>query len=371
VDNTVFAALQPASANDARLAAPADNTPIDSQAAVAEAPTASGPSGQGAQTSSGAGTPTSASVADASQVPPTSAGALGLAQTQAAQSFAAPPALNPDQGTGLFSQAQTLSQPPAKPLSASAAPAAGPTAKGQAKTASPAAAATSAQTVQDPSTSGVAALAGPLAAKADEKDGGSELDPGGQAGLADQGADPSAAAQATFQPDSALASAQMQSVSAAAAGPTVQPKVDAQTVSQLSAQIVQTTSGGKSSFEMILHPEGLGDVRVKVSVDRNGAVTADMSFSNPQAAAELGARAGDLKDALAQAGFTVADNGLNFNLGGQNQSGAGQNAWANDAGANAGRAFQTTADAAEDLLSSVSQAAIRLQRPAGGLDIRI
>jgi Meckel syndrome type 1 protein len=96
-----------------------------------------------------------------------------------------------------------------------------------------------------------------------------------------------------------------------------------------------------------------------------------MSFSNPQAAAELGARAGDLKDALAQAGFTVADNGLNFNLGGQNQSGAGQNAWANDAGANAGRAFQTTADAAEDLLSSVSQAAIRLQRPAGGLDIRI
>jgi flagellar hook-length control protein FliK len=372
-----FTAPPPASANDAQPAASHSALAALAGAAQTAAGDAEAVSGQksgvqGAQTPASASTPTAPSAtlrADASQIAPPSVNAEG--QTQAAQSFAATPlASDADQGAALSSPTQTLSQAPAKSLAASAAPAVGAPAKGQAKAASSAAAAaTSALIAQDPSTSVIAALTGPLADNADEKDDGSELDPGGQDSQVDQGADASAGAQATLQPDGALAAAQMQTASAAASGPTVQPKVTAQTVSQLSAQIVQTTSGGKSSFEMTLHPEGLGDVRVKVSVDRNGAVTADMSFSNPQAAAELGARAGDLKDALAQAGFTVADNGLNFNLGGQDQSGAGQNGWAN--GANGGQAFQNTENAAEDLLSSVSQAAIGLQRPAGGLDIRI
>jgi Meckel syndrome type 1 protein len=150
------------------------------------------------------------------------------------------------------------------------------------------------------------------------------------------------------------------------------PKANAQTVSQLSAQIVQTVNGNKSSFDMTLTPEGLGEVQVKVSVDRNGAVTARMSFSNPQAAAELGAQAGDLKDALAQAGFTVAENGLSFDMGGQSQGGASQGQWSDGLNASAGRAFMTARDNSEDLLTAVTQAAARLQRPsAAGLDIRI
>ena len=109
-----------------------------------------------------------------------------------------------------------------------------------------------------------------------------------------------------------------------------------------------------------------------MSVDRNGAVTAAMSFNNPQAAAELGARAGDLRDALSQAGFTVADNGLSFNMSGQGQSGAGQGGWSQGADPSAGRAFLAARDNSEDLLAAVSQAAANLQRPsAAGLDIRI
>lgn len=183
--------------------------------------------------------------------------------------------------------------------------------------------------------------------------------------------DSAAQTAAPVQSDPSALAAALQAQSAPAALASA-PKADAQTVSQLSARIVQTVTGAKSSFDLTLHPEGLGDVQVKVSVDRNGAVTAAMSFNNPQAAAELGARAGDLRDALSQAGFTVADNGLSFNMSGQGQSGAGQGGWSQGADPSAGRAFLAARDNSEDLLAAVSQAAANLQRPsAAGLDIRI
>lgn len=206
----------------------------------------------------------------------------------------------------------------------------------------------------------------------DPRNGGGEEDnAGAQTPRTGQADDSAAQTAPPAQPD---ASALAGSLQAQAASPpqSTTPKADARTVSQLSAQIVQTLNGAKSSFDMTLHPEGLGDVQVKVSVDRNGAVTASMSFNNPQAAAELGARVGDLRDALSQAGFTVADNGLSFNMSGQDQSGAGQGGWSQGADPSAGRAFIAARDNSEDLLAAVSQAAANLQRPpAAGLDIRI
>ncbi len=203
---------------------------------------------------------------------------------------------------------------------------------------------------------------------ADLKNGGGDDGASTQTAQSD---DSAAQTAPTAQPDASALASSLQAQAAPSPQP-VAPKADAVTVSQLSAQIVQTVNGGKSSFDMTLHPEGMGDVQVKVSVDRNGAVTASMSFNNPQAAAELGARAADLKDALSQAGFTVADNGLSFNMSGQNQSGAGQGGWSQGADPNAGRAFQAARDNSEDLLAAVSQAAANLQRPsAAGLDIRI
>ena len=202
--------------------------------------------------------------------------------------------------------------------------------------------------------------------------GGAESDiASGGAGEQRPHDDSAAAAPAGSQPAGLAPAGSVQIQTAPPPSPAT-PKADAQTVSHLSAQIVQSIKGPKSSFDLTLHPEGLGDVQVKVSVDRNGAVTASMSFNNPQAAAELGARAGDLKDALTQAGFTVADNGLSFHLGDQGQSGAGQGGWREAAQGGAGRAFLAARDNSEDLLAAVTQAAVRLQRPsAAGLDILI
>jgi Meckel syndrome type 1 protein len=203
-------------------------------------------------------------------------------------------------------------------------------------------------------------------AQAGAKTAGGNGDPAPQAGDNAPGSSATAA-----QPDASTLAVPLQAQTGAA-GQAAQPRADAGTLSRLSAQIVQAVGGGKSSFDLTLHPDGLGDVQVKVSVDRNGAVTAHMTFSNPQAAADLGAQVGDLKQALAQAGFSVADNGLSFNLGGQGQSGAGQNAWSEGPPPVYGRAFQGALDSSEDLLASVNQAAIRLQNPsAAGLDIRI
>jgi hypothetical protein len=112
-------------------------------------------------------------------------------------------------------------------------------------------------------------------------------------------------------------------------------------------------------------------VQVKIQVDRNGAVRAALTFDNPQAAADLAGRADDLRAALGQAGFDVADNGLSFGMSGQGNPGAGERDA--DTGAWGGRAFRNAAAGANDLLTAVNEAASRLSSAssAGGLDIRI
>jgi Meckel syndrome type 1 protein len=144
-----------------------------------------------------------------------------------------------------------------------------------------------------------------------------------------------------------------------------------ETVSRLASQIVQTAQGPASQFNLTLHPAELGGVQVKIQVDRHGAVSASLSFDNPQAAADMKAQSADLKAQLNQAGFDVSDDGLSFNLNGQGQQNA-QDSSA-DPGTWAGRAFRNAAVGADDLLTTVNEAASRLQGPSGntGLDIRI
>ena len=180
------------------------------------------------------------------------------------------------------------------------------------------------------------------------------------------------ATQDPFQP-SALAAAAVpaqiqapgQAAAAAAAG------AGAQTVARLATQIVQTAHGPASQFNLVLHPAELGGVQVKIQVDRNGQVRADLAFDNPQAAADLKAQAEDLKAQLAQAGFDVADGGLSFSL--SSQGGQAQGDSAAQQGLMGGRAFRSAAAGADDLLTQVNEAATRLSNTsaAGGLDIRI
>lgn len=216
---------------------------------------------------------------------------------------------------------------------------------------------------------GAARTASAPAASTDDN-GAPASDPAAQGAPNSGGGTPAPAGDAYSQAasDAAAAAVQNQQPGQTAALPA---QVRPQTVTRLAAQIAQTAQGPASQFSLTLHPAELGGVQVKVQVDRNGGVSAILTFDNPQAAADLGARSDDLKAALNQAGFSVSDNGLSFNLSGQGQFGAGQgqtnpSPWG-------GRSFRAAAAGAEDLLAAVNEAASRLKTsPAlSGLDIRI
>jgi len=213
------------------------------------------------------------------------------------------------------------------------------------------------------------AAAGSGAANQTAADGG-DMDTDGGSDSQQAGADPAAQSASQTAPDgTAIAFTPLAPASAPVAASA--PTATTETVARLASQIVQTAQGAASQFNLTLHPEELGGVEVKIQVDRHGAVSASMTFDNPQAAADLKAHAADLKAALNQAGFDVSDEGLSFNLSGQGQQSAGDS----DTGASAwaGRAFRNAAAGTEDILASVNSAASSLQGAAGasGLDIRI
>ena len=90
-----------------------------------------------------------------------------------------------------------------------------------------------------------------------------------------------------------------------------------------------------------------------------------LSFDNPGAAAEARSRAGDLQQALQQAGFDIGQSGLSFTSGGNGQGAAGQSqAQANYATA------PLLADAGVDGVTTASTSALGASG-AGGLDITI
>ena len=99
----------------------------------------------------------------------------------------------------------------------------------------------------------------------------------------------------------------------------------AEVTAQLAAQIASKAGGVRSSFDFSLDPQGLGRVDVSLKIDQQGQLSAVLSFDNPAVAAEARARAGDLQQALQQAGFDVSQSGLSF-TGGQGQGAAFQGA---------------------------------------------
>ena len=149
-----------------------------------------------------------------------------------------------------------------------------------------------------------------------------------------------------------------------------------ETVAQLSAEILRKLDAQTTRFDVALTPDGLGTVDVRIEIGRNGDLTASMAFDTAQAAAELRSKSHELRQALSQAGFTVADNALRFDVssqGGQN----GQNGFFNFNGGDDGRrawsgkAFQA-AQTDEASILSVSDLLPGLRMaPDSGLDIRI
>jgi flagellar hook-length control protein FliK len=136
------------------------------------------------------------------------------------------------------------------------------------------------------------------------------------------------AVQAAEEPAKAGAQAEVQAVTTTstreaiqAADRTVADKAAAasatlhstpETVAHLTAHISKRLSGQSTSFDLELHPADLGRVDVKINIDRDGRLAAQMAFDNPLAAADLRGRADELRRSLEQAGFQVADDALSF-----------------------------------------------------------
>jgi Meckel syndrome type 1 protein len=128
----------------------------------------------------------------------------------------------------------------------------------------------------------------------------------------------------------ALAAADQTRGQAAVAAHTDKTIAASHTVAHLAEQIVSKVDGKSTRFDVTLDPAGLGKVDVKIEIGRSGEINAALSFDNPQAAAELRSRVGELRTALEQAGFDLSKGGLSFDFSGQNQ---GRNLWDQQAGA--------------------------------------
>jgi flagellar hook-length control protein FliK len=135
--------------------------------------------------------------------------------------------------------------------------------------------------------------------------------------------------------------------------------------SQIATQVVKAVGSKSTHFDITLEPAGLGRVDVKLQLDAQGQVTAQFSFDNAHAAADAKAQAGQLQQALEQAGFTVGQGGLSFDVGGQGAGLARQDAQPSPQPA----AGPTPIEPSTTATAVAAQAFIR--SPASGLDITI
>ena len=84
------------------------------------------------------------------------------------------------------------------------------------------------------------------------------------------------------------------------------------TTAELAAAMIHRLGQRSTRFDMVLTPESLGNVEVSIEVGSDGQMSARLAFDNPQASQELRARADELRRQLAEAGFTVSENALEF-----------------------------------------------------------
>ncbi|WP_146140139.1 flagellar hook-length control protein FliK [Alsobacter soli] len=179
------------------------------------------------------------------------------------------------------------------------------------------------------------------------------LDPAG-AGPARPTADASSAAPASAAQDPR---------SAASTAPSVP-------LSAVPIEIGMRALGGAQSFQIRLHPEEYGRVDVKLDIDGDGAVTAQLVVDRVETLNLLQRDAKTLERAFEQAGLKTSDNGLQFSL---NTNSGGQNAQQDQAGRDQPtRRLALREDASGAPAPVELAAALRGYRSsAGGLDIRI
>jgi hypothetical protein len=157
--------------------------------------------------------------------------------------------------------------------------------------------------------------------------------------------------------------------SAAAALPVVANPPGAEIAAQLAAQISSKAEAGASRFDFALNPQGLGHVDVTLKIDATGQLSASFTFDNPATAAEAKGRAGELQQALQQAGFDVSQSGLSFTTGGGQSQGQSPG-WQDGSAQTYARAAQAPGDSTPDL-SLIALPTASAASGAGSVDITI
>ncbi len=126
-------------------------------------------------------------------------------------------------------------------------------------------------------------------------------------------APPAADADAPVQPPAAAqTSAPQESAAPRDLGLSHLSRATVETTAQIAAQIIKKLDGRSTRFDMALTPEGLGRVDVSLEIESDGQVTARLAFDSPAAAADLRARADELRRQLMAAGLHLSSDDLEF-----------------------------------------------------------
>lgn len=161
---------------------------------------------------------------------------------------------------------------------------------------------------------------------------------------------PAAPARTGETPVQSLAT-RLETVAANASALAHQVRGAPETVAKLAAGILDKLEGRSTRFDLQLDPHGLGKVDVSVEIASDGKLTAQLGFDSQLGLGELRGRAQELRAALEQAGFTLADNALSFEFSerGRQQAGDTQNSNSDQAG----KAFVRAMGALDEELAAV------------------
>jgi flagellar hook-length control protein FliK len=102
---------------------------------------------------------------------------------------------------------------------------------------------------------------------------------------------------------------------AAQTAPTTDPNA---VVAQLVRGLTMNNTGESSQVRLRLVPENLGDLNVKLTVDRNGSVSASVLTHTPEARDAIVANQGQLQRSLADAGLKLTSFSVDLSNGGAN-----------------------------------------------------
>jgi len=118
---------------------------------------------------------------------------------------------------------------------------------------------------------------------------------------------------------------------------------------QMAYEIVRHVQQGQSHFQIRLDPADMGRVDVKLAIDQSGAVNARLTVERPETLDLLRRDAGQLGQALSQAGLDAGKTNLQFSLS--------QNPFTRQDGGSAGSTYAPAAEADDDAADTVAPVA--------------